>query len=482
MISTRWFSRAIFFSLSLALLGAGCGGGSTAPPPPAGVPAPGGGTVVVVGQDAPADNIVKFEVDLMSVVLNPGNVSVLPQPERIELTSMQLEPELIRLAQGIPAGSYTSITLTLANPEVKFCPDTIPPTVCTDANIQEVEPPLTNSSVTVNISFSVVAGQVTGLVVDFDLAASLVTDPITEAITGVDPAAVGAVTVTLLDITGVQDELEDITGRVVSLNRTSSTSGTFVFEAFSSCDQITVTVDADTEFEDFDEANPPLANTFDGVQANQIVEVDIDIEGDGGMVAEKVELEDELDDDDFEGLIIETTRDGADRVTEFVMVLLEEPPCIASVPATDLITVTVPTDGSVIWRIDDDDFIVAATRFDEPAELEIGQKVDVDPVEDVTTATTAITAEKIKLEDQTIRGTVVTGSIVTPNFELDPNAALFPDQSIEVETVTGQTRFDDLPNGVASLTNNQAVRVKGLLFRLSAGVQQFFAKRVDGTP
>ena len=97
-------------------------------------------------------------------------------------------------------------------------------------------------------------------------------------------------------------------------------------------------------------------------------------------------------------------------------------------------------------------------------------------------ATDPITAEKIKLEDQTIRGTV-NGSPTAPNFELSPGSSLFtdPDNSITVRTSL-DTRFDDLPLGVASLLVNQPVRVRGLLFRDLAGELIFEAKRVDGTP
>lgn len=121
------------------------------------------------------------------------------------------------------------------------------------------------------------------------------------------------------------------------------------------------------------------------------------------------------------------------------------------------------------------------TLFDDRTDIEIGQKVDVDIMDDFSTldADPDVTAEKIKLEDQTIRGTVL--SISGTTFELVPNSALFPDQSITVET-SNLTRFDDLPSGVGSLVDGQAVRVKGLLFRLGSDQQKMLAKRVDGTP
>ncbi len=468
---------------ALVLLAAGCSGSSTDPPPGQ---APGAlsGSLAVFGQDAPLDNLVKFEITVTGITLNPGNVQVsLPAGGvRLELTSLQITTDLIRLDQNIPAGSYTSVDLTLANPEIKFrissgtCPDGSAGPIC------EVEPPLQTSSVTINVSFSIAEGQLTALLFDFDLRAMVVTDLATDAITGIDPA--GSITISLVDVAGDVGEFEDEIGRVVSVNATNQT---FVFEPFSGCQQVTITTDISTVFEDFGRASPPLVDEFASLQVDQIVEVDADLRVDGTFLAEKVEFEDDITEDEIEGLIVDVTRDpGTGNVTQFQLVLFDVAPCTATLPADDIFTVNVPTDGSVRFRIDEDDLTLDPALFDGPEDLEVGQKVDVDPaVADVSTITSAtpITAEKIKLEDQTIRGTV-NGSPAAPNFELSPGSSLFTDadNSITVRT-SSVTEFDDsLPLGVASLLVNQPVRVKGLLFRDLAGELIFEAKRVDGTP
>jgi hypothetical protein len=412
------------------------------------------------------DNIVKFEIDLTGVVFNPGNVSVLAAPVELELTQLEAGPQLVRLNSSIPTGNYTSVGLTFANPEIKFV-DT-DGSACGLNQVCEVEPPLTNSMVTVNVNFTITQAQTTGLLIDFDLANSIVTN-MSGTITGVNPM----VTVSVLNVTGVVGEFEDEVGRVVSLN---SGNSTFVLELFSACPtQVTIQTNAGTEFEDFDEAGLP--NSFAGLMVNQIVEVDADLQANGTLLAEEVELEDEINEDELEGLIVSVTRNGMGQVTQFQMVLLDVAPCTATVPASDLITVNVPTDGSVDFRIDTDGFSVNSSLFDDPTDLELGQKVDVDPVGALGTT---ITAEEIKLEDQTLRGTVI--STAGDTFQLDPNSDLFPDQSITVQTVTGQTEFDDLPSGVGSLSPGQLVRVKGVLFRTGASEMTQLAKKVDGTP
>ena len=458
----------------LVLLAAGCGGSSTGPPLGQGSGAL-SGSLALFGQDAPLDNLVKFEITVTGITLNPGNVQVSLPAEgvRLELTSLQMTTDMIRLDQNIPAGAYTSVTLTLANPEIKFRNETT-------GNIVEVFPTLQTSSVTVNVSFSIAEGQLTALLVDFDLRAMVVTDPTNnDAITGINPDGNipdGNIAISRVDVAGDVGEFEDEIGRVVSINATDST---FVFEPFSSCQQVTITTDISTVFEDFGKATPPLANAFASLQDEQIVEVDADLRVDGTFLAEKVEFEDDAMEDEIEGLIIAVSRDSGGSVTQFNLVLFDVAPCTATLPADDIFTVNVPTDGSVRFRIDEDGFLIPFNvSFADPGDLEVGQKVDVDPVEALGTTTT-LTAEKIKLEDQTIRGTVISTTGTT--FLLNPAADLFPDQDILVETNV-DTRFDDLPNRVGSLSGDDLVRVKGLLFRDATGELFLVAKRVDGTP
>jgi len=440
--------------LSVALMLAGCGGGggsdTTAPPSAS----PGSGSVAVSFQDAPLDNLVKFEITVVSITLNPGNVSVLPSPKEIELTSLQLKPQLVRLATNIPAGTYTSVTLQLQDAEIKFCPE--PPAACTEQSVQEVE---INQTFVVsrNVNFTVTSGQTLGLLIDFDLAASVIQT--SNTITGLNPT----ITVTVVNVGGKDDEFE-AAGRVVSVNRQSSTAGTFVLEVFGPCQQVTVTVDADTEFDDFDD-------DFNSLAANQIVEVEADLRPDGSLLAEEVELEDFEQGNEAEGVIISVERDGTTlEVNSFTLVLHRVLPCSATPPSNDLLTVAV--NSSTQFRIDDDGLSINSSLFDDRTDLDVGQKVEVDPVGALGTS---ITAEKIKLEDQTIRGTV-NGTPAPPNFELDPASGLFPDQSITVQT-SSDTEFDGVA-GVSGLSNGRNVRVRGLLFRTGTNEQLLVAKKV----
>lgn len=461
------FASGLLLS-ALAILAVACSGilntGTPIGPRPGPGPAPGSGLLALFGRDAPLDELVEFEITVTDVVLDPGSVSVLPQPVRLELTSLQLTTDMIHLAQNVSTGSFTSITLMLANPEIRFRDSS--------GTIVDIQPALQTSAVTAGINFTVASNQVTALLLDFDLRAMVVTD-ISGNITDVDPS--GNISITVLDVAGQSDEFEDEVGRVVSVDATSSS---FIFEPFASCEQITVTTDVATQFASFDRGG--LTNTFTSLQAGQIVEVDADLQVDGTFLAEKVEFEDDVMEDETEGLITDVTRATGPSQDSFGLVLFEVAPCTASLPAVELATVNVSTTvGVVSFRIDDDGFPVDPTLFDGAEDLAAGQKVEVDPVEALGTA--VLTAEKIKLEDLTILGRVA-APISTLAFDLVPTATLFADPSITVQLSLADTEFENLPNTVNDLFVGRLVRVRGLLVRDAAGEMFLVAKRVDGAP
>ena len=380
--SKSFLNHALLIPLLAGLMA--CGG--TGVGPQTSLPT---GSLLIQAQDAPVDNLLKFEITLDSIVLNSteGNVEALNQPVEIELTSLQLTTDLIRLVPNIPARTYTSATFTFSNAEVKFCPDPAVEPVCDETTLIEVDPlPLQNTSATVNVNLIITANTTAALLVDFDLAASLLSNATT--ITGVNPI----LTATLRDVQIEGDELEE-EGRVVSINSTSPNSGTFVLEPFSSCKNITITVDANTEFEDFDEAQTPLPNSFDSLAVNQFVDVDADLELNGDLVSTEVELEDEDQEEEAEGVIL-TVDTGAG---EFTLLAKEVVPCSAAALPGDIITVTVDLLALPEFSVDEDDLTVDVTLFDQLSDLTPGQIVEVDPVGALGAA---VTAEEIELEDQ----------------------------------------------------------------------------------
>ena len=431
-------------SLCLAAAAGGCGGGGDdsggSTPPPTGTQ---GGLLVQI-TDLPLDNLIKFEITVVSIELDPGNVEVLPQPVRVELTGLQLSKAVLRLAETVPVGSYNRVTIQFSDPEIKFCPDLLGD--C--SNPTEIEPTLTNSTVEKTVSFSISGTSGTALLIDFDLEASIETDGVGNII-GVDPQ----VTCTTQSL-GAEDDEFEAKGRVLDITRDTSTTGSFVLEAFGSCQRITVTVDGITEFEDFDEAG--LSNTFESLAVDQVVEVEADADAEGPIFANVVELEEPDDDEEVEGTIISEVRSAGGDVTEFTLLAQELATCALGVLTDDMITVTVT--GSTELAVDEDDLsALSVDSFKERSELAVGQKVEVEPT---GLLDTQITAEKIQLKEQVVKGKVVSAGAIS--FSIIPRSSLIEAVVIEVQT-SSQTEFKGV-GSVSELFVNQDVRVRGLVF------------------
>ena len=380
----------------------------------------------------------------------------------IELTSLQMTMDTVQLSEGVEAGTYTSATFTFSNPEIKYCPDPLVADCSVPIELDGANLPLQSSTATVNLDFTVAVAAPTALLVDFDIQSSVLTD-VDGNITGVNPTLTAVVRDLEVELNEFEEE-----GRVVSVNRAGLFEGNFVLELFTSCDQISLSVNQDTVFDEFFE-EAILEDAFASLETNQLVEVHGDMGVLGGIVATEVEFEDATADVEAEGVIL--ALDGANN--QFTFLLQKVIPCGTPVLAGDVITVTV--DGNTDFRIDEDDLPIDETLFDQFTDLTVGQRLDLDPVGDDFAIT--VTADKIKLEDQTVRGTV--GSVLAPNFELEPFSTIFEDTSITVRT-SAATEFEDI-SGVLELVPPNPVRVKGLLLKGATGLI-LEAKKVDPSP
>ncbi len=118
-IQSIWPILAMIFCVALA----GCGGvgqfGSQ-------TQNTGNSSVVLAMTDTPPStvSILSAEVTLTGATLSPGNVSLFSGSTTVELTRLQTDIAYIATAANIPAGNFTSVTLTFANPSLTIENDT----------------------------------------------------------------------------------------------------------------------------------------------------------------------------------------------------------------------------------------------------------------------------------------------------------------------------------------------------------------------
>ncbi|MGH9794567.1 MAG: DUF5666 domain-containing protein [Candidatus Acidiferrales bacterium] len=447
--------RALVLLVCLVLVIAACGGGppSNPQPPPGAQTAP----VSVTIRDTPpvGVTILSFEITVSSAVLQPGNVQLVTSPIEVEIKQLEIETDLLSTI-NVPAGTYTSIAITFTNPEITIRNDAglSLPGCATVGAICEFRP---GGMATVTYSgqpfpLNVMANSPLNLLIDVNLATV-----ISNAL-GVDFTQPGGVTVSVVPaVLGVFDEIEDVAGRVTALDAANNRFTLQVSPTVS----LDVSVNAGTEFEDFDDIGCATANLA-CVAVNQLVEVDLELMAGGALVAEEVELLDNDNEEELEGVIV----DASTLPASFTMVLLEE---IIDVPGID---VGLPVQVNILpnprFRIDDDDLDTTGLQFATTSDLIVGQRVEVEKQTALSGATPpAFDTDRIKLKDSRFTARVQSVSVANSSFVVDNLPGLFTANgvtAIEVRITAAETEFEDV-SGLAALTAGDTVSLRGLLFR-----------------
>lgn len=178
------------FSLTLTLAACTSGGPEILPPPKEPTvaietSAQKLGTLFVVATDAPLASVLAFQVTLTGMTLSDGSqsVAVLSEPQAVEFARLLGLRTLLGLSE-VPAGTYTSVSLTLANPVISYLDLSTSP-----ASVENIAGQLTQSSLTVPLQPPLVVseGGLAGLHMHFNLRASLAVDAAGQLTGEVDP-------------------------------------------------------------------------------------------------------------------------------------------------------------------------------------------------------------------------------------------------------------------------------------------------------
>jgi hypothetical protein len=425
----------------------------------------GNSSVVLAMMDSPPSlvTILSAEVSLTGATLSPGNVSLLSAPVTVELTRLQTDVAYLATAAKIPAGSYTSVTLTFANPSLTIENDTASTIAgCTTTTVCKLTPTASTLSATVPLtSFSIAASSTTGLLIDVNLdtllSPSLVEDfsagtavfPFTPGGTGAPP--VGA---------------EDVVGHVVSPNASSNTFTLTNAEASHA-----LKVDSSTTFFQFPSgATCPTPPAFSCLQANQILSVDMAIQADGSLLARNIVFEDaDSSDVEVEG-IVTSTNAASDQ---FSMVVHT-----ASGTGTGL---TVGQTATVQYAVSPNPFAIdflhadnspislstSGFLFSTQADLMTGQEVSIR--RHGTLAGGLIQADRVLLRSSRFTGNVQTNA---SNILTIPSPSLISSHggssTIQAQTY-GPTIFFDIGHTIIILNIGlgESISVRGPLFNLN---------------
>ncbi len=232
----------------------------------------------------PNTNIISYSLTVAGLTLTPasGNPINIPGPFTFDMVRLQSDSGFLGTVV-VPAGTYTSLTLSFTDAVVTACTDTAGVPGCNSGSIKQVTGGAGLPVITLpNGGLVLSSNQQAGLSVYFDMGGTLTVA--NQVISAVNLANANLTTITLgashpSSLTSTQlDYLEDITGSV-------SVSGNNVTIKTVNQGTYTATADSNTFYSPNCNLNGigDGTNTINCVQANQVASMDVVLNEDGTL-------------------------------------------------------------------------------------------------------------------------------------------------------------------------------------------------------
>ncbi len=424
--------------------------------------------------------ILAFEINVTGASLQPSDTTkppfqLLNHPVEVELEELETETRFLNAANA-PDGTYSSITLTFANPQLTILNQTGAPITagsqsCSNGQICEFKPGLNQSSVTVSSApFPLMLSHANpmGLVLDFNVDSSVQNNlTITPTVT-LTATAAHAREVEGGDGENEFEDVEDVEGVVQTVG-----SNSFVLQSLESGQTSTINVDSNTQFEGFNEVGC-AANNFSCLKAGQVVEVeDLHVMTTGAMVAGKIHLDEDVNEDQLKGKVVAVNA----AMNQFQIVIHDEEPDVAGVNLGDPVTITINPGAAFSIQTDGlSGNLPAGAMFASVNDLLVGQEVKVRPVMVSAGPPVMVSTDHVALDLSQFTATVA--GVSAPNFTVNNLPTLFTSNGItQVQVQTSSaTEFEGV-SGVSGLAAGNIVSLRGLLFK-TAGDPILAAKKV----
>lgn len=455
--------------LSVGLVAlAGCGGGASSviTPPPV----QGAAQVSVSIHDMPPTGVtlLSMQATVTGISMQPGNVSLLNSPMSLEMSQLQAMSAYMGTV-SVPAGNYTGMTVTLTNTRMTFQNNTggtmggmMNGGTCANGQICELIPTMMASSVSISGSpfpLSVQANTPFNLQMDFDLMDSMQSNmsmnPVMTSM--MQQPATGS---------NMLDEMGDMIGQVSSVD---ASNNQFKMTFAQGMPSMTIAIDGNTTFETFDSIGK--TNNFFGLSQGQIVLAKMQLMSGGTLHASKVRFESNKP-QVMDGMIV-----AIDSPTQFDIVMMNQAPAFQGVNIGDVVRMNV--DVGTAFDIDDMDMPVSGMSFMVPADLMIGQMVQIEP----TSALVPGTAPQLNTNHLRLMKTWMTAKVASKidanTFTVNNLPGMFGNAGISSMKIgtSMETAFDNVTS-VSALNVGDAVSIRGPMF-VASGVPTIVASKVQ---
>lgn len=455
----------------------------------------GGGSsqVSLTIRDFPPPNnisILSMRVTVNSATLSPGNVSLISDPQRVDLVQLQTDTAFLGTAK-VPTGTYTSLTVDFENPVMTFMNNTGGPITpngsptCAINAVCQITPVVVGgntNSITLAPSVTVNGSAPVGLELDMSFIDMTNTDFSVNFFTA---GASSVVQLPTVQPTVELRQIDHVLGTVKTLGVNQFTFTT----AFGQV--LTVNATGSTLF-----SYPTAqcnANNFTCVAAGQILDVTMSLLGNGTLNAKEVDFEDIAGSSDVQGVIVTLSGGPPPAIFEMVAHAIE-PLTVTNIVIGEDTNVAIKAGAT--FAVDNHLFTLpAGLTFTSASNLLVGQEVLAHITGNVTAGPPAlVTTDRVLLRRSQITGIVgappPANGIGAFNIQSLPSYLEFalPTNILSINCdLTAQTQFDKLnPNSSAGIVTGNNVSVAGFLFPPPLGVAPFVptlaTQKVRGQP
>jgi len=435
------------------------------------------GSAFLVGTDAPLAAVVSFQVQLMDVELTNGTTTtstLVKGTPTVDFARFNGLQTLVDMNQ-VPAGTYTGVTFVLGTGTVGYLKTTSggAPTIAT------APAAFSNTTLTFNLPKSLTIGTnnpPVGLRMDFDLAQSIPVDSSGQ----IELNSSGDVTVTpTIDVSAVTRtdtfaHIDLLYGSVVTAPTSTTEPSSFTIQGPHG-EQFTINTSSTTEWDG--------GASLSSLNTNSVVEVAGSLDpADQTLDADEVAL---VTDSKFfaRGLVTYVTPASGQATNLDFYVRAVEPSSLADVPLGGIAQVNITGNEKygIYWMHN----AFTQLLFNSSA-LTPGQEIVVGGTDAEATPATgsAITVNRIHLENWGYEGTVVNGSQSSAQGLFQMQIKGFAGQVVPSTVTVYLGPFADFRYGFGAfndLSNGTKVRVVGLLLKNSTnGNLVLLARHIDG--
>ncbi len=466
------FRKFTGFGLLLLLGVLGCGAGSTT----TSTGSTGNATMNLVVSDTPPSNVsvLAFQVQITGATLQPGNVSLLPKPVTVDLAQLASDTGFLS-SSVIGSATYTSLTLTYANPQITLLNNTTSTLTaagqsCVAGAVCTFTPALNNASLTVSsgiFPLTVSASSTTGLNMDLSIPDLLQSD------LSINFANGSSVNLSLLPNAAQPAAISDILGTVSSVNG----SQVNITTAFG--DTLVLTGTSSSKF--FYPTSLCSAETVSCVSSGQIVSIDAELAMNGGLSIDSLNYVAPSGTQVIKGLVLS---ENAAASPTTVQILIQRQLNASVVMPGQIATVSLP--GSTSFAVGTSAYpAVSGASFANHMDVMTGQELFVLPSQAITS--TSFPSSSVYLEPSQVVGRIGSVGSSPQQVTLNTLSGLYTMskpivQQVNVNTDASTQYLGYTQSSFGVLTVGSYLSARGPLFAIPGGTPTVGAMQIRSHP